>query len=141
MQNDNEIKRINNFLSTAGPLILEFVDAILCSLGLEVKREGTGLETAFVVKHNEGDIKFYVHNLLLEIATIDRDEEPLRFDERLRDFDFFMSKTKQIVQSKLNILMKVFSTDDIEAAIEKIKTESEHYERINIWMLDPKKFN
>jgi len=138
MQNDNEIKRINNFLSMAGPLILELVSAILRALGSEVKKEGLGLDSAFLVKCGNGEIKFYVHNLLLEIATRDRDEEPLRFDERLSDFDYFVAKTGRIIQSKIDILGYLTSGKDLERALDDITARADKYERIRIWRIDQK---
>lgn len=81
-------------------------------------------------------MKFYLHNLFLEIATVDRDENPLRFDENLRDFDYFLAKTARVVESKLNVLFHVFSKEDIDAAIESISQDAKQYGRIRIWKFD-----
>jgi hypothetical protein len=67
------------------------------------------LKTEFHIKSGEKEMTFYLHNLLLEIATIDRDENPLRFDDRLVDFDYFAKKTARIIESKLKILFKLLS--------------------------------
>jgi hypothetical protein len=83
-------------------------------------------------------MKFFVHNLFLEIATKDRDEKPLRFDEGLCDFDYFMDKTTRLIQSKLNILSRLIPAEDMEAAIESISRDAGQYDRIRIWKFDQK---
>ena len=62
-----------------------------------------------------------------------KDEEPLRFDERLRDFDFFLAKTTYVVQSKLAVLSRLLGQEDVDAAIENISQNAEQYERLRIW--------
>jgi hypothetical protein len=136
MQEQKEIIKINHFLNMVLPLVAELVSAILRSAGAEVQKEGSGLDTAFSIKSGEKEAKFYLHNLLLEIATLDRDEEPLRFDERLRDFDFFLAKTANAIQSKLRILFHVLEEDDIKAAVKNISRDAKLYERVRIWQFD-----
>jgi len=99
MQNPKETAKINHFLSLVLPIVVDVVRTILQSFDWQVKEEGHGLDLAFSIKSGEKEIKFFMHNLLMEIATIDRDENPLRFDENLRDFDFFLAKTVRLTQS------------------------------------------
>lgn len=77
---------------------------LLQSAGLTVKEESRGLDMVFYIRSGEKEVNFYLQNLLLEIATIDRDEEHLRFDKNLRNFEFFLNKTSQLVKSKLKFL-------------------------------------
>ena len=139
MQKDKEIDRINNFLCVVPPIVARFVKTLLESSGLQVRQEGKGLDLAFSVKKGGKEAKMYLQNLLLEIATIDRDENPLRFDENLRDFDFFLAKTARLVQSKLKILFHILGEEDVETAIEKIIQDAKQYERVRIWQFDQKK--
>lgn len=139
MQNDKETDRINNFLCMVSPIVAGFAKSQLLSTGLQVTQEGRGLSTAFSVKKNDREAKMYLQNLLLEIATIDRDEEPLRFDENLRDFDFFLAKTARLTESKLKVLFHLFGEDDVDTAIENIAKDAKQYERIRIWQIDQKK--
>jgi hypothetical protein len=138
MQNQVEIAKINHFLARVSPVIVEITRGILQALGCEVKEEGSGLDLAFSIKSGQKELKFYLRNLLLEIVTIDRDEEPLRFDEGLRDFDYFMAKMAHAINSKLWVLFEVLKEDDLEAAIENVCKEAENYERIRIWRFDEK---
>jgi len=92
-----------------------------------------GLDLTFSISAGEAQVKFFLHNLFLEIATVDRDEDPLRFDERLRDFDFFLCKTADLIQSKLRILLHLMEEEDIEAAVKKIQADAADYERVRIW--------
>ena len=138
MQKDKEIDRINHFLCLVSPIVARFVKMLLESSGLQVQQEGKGLDLAFSVKKDGKETKMYLQNLLLEIVTIDRDEQPLRFDENLRDFDFFLAKTARLVQSKLKILFHILGEEDVEAAIEKISQDARQYERVRIWQFDQK---
>lgn len=136
MQNQNETIRINRFLNFTLPLIVDIANAALQSSGLGAIKEGNGLDTAFRIKSGEKEVKFFMHNLLLEITTIDRDEENLRFDERLRDFDYFLDKTIRLTHSKLKVLFHLFTEEDI--AIDDIIQDAKEYERIRIWRFDQK---
>jgi hypothetical protein len=136
MQNHTEIRKINQFLMMVSPMVLKLVEKILKSFEFEVKKEGYGLDLSFSIKKGEKEAKFYLQNLLLEIVTVDRDEKPLRFDENLRDFDFFLAKTARLTQSKLKILFSLLREEDVDAAIESINRDARNYERIRIWRFD-----
>jgi hypothetical protein len=138
MQNQNEIAKINHFLALMLPVVVDVVKRILQAFGCQVAEEGNGLDLAFSIRSGEKQVKFYLQNLLLEIATVDRDEQPLIFDERLRDFDYFLSKMVRVTQSKLNVLFHLLGQEDVDAAIENITKDAKQYERIRIWRLDQK---
>jgi len=118
------------------PIIADIVKAILRSLNFQIMEKGCGLDMVFIIKRDGKHAEFYLRNLFLEIATVDRDQEPLRFDENLRDFDQFLAKTAGIVESKLNILFHLFGEEDMDAAIESIIKDAKRYERIRIWRFD-----
>jgi len=134
-----EDKRIAYFLSQVSPIIVNYVARLLQLAGLQVTQENSGLNTAFSIKKKDKEAKMYLENLLLEIATVDRDQDPLRFDENLRDFDFFMAKLVNLTESKLKILFHFFTEENIDAAIDKISLDAKQYERIRIWQIDQKK--
>jgi len=138
MQDKNEIAEINHFLAVVSPIVVEVIKTILQSLDWQVKQEGCGLDMVFAIKQNDKEAEFYLHNLFLEIATIDRDQDPLQFDENLWDFDYFLAKMARGIQSKLNVLFKMFGQEDMDAAIESITKDSKQYERIRIWRFDSK---
>ena len=136
MQDQNEISRINRFLRMVSPIVIGQVKMILQSAGLKVEEKGSGSELIFIIKSGEKEIHFSPYNLLLEIVSIDRDEVPLRFDENLQDFGFFLDKMARLTQSKLQILFKLLAEDDVEKAIDKISLDAEQYQRIRIWRFD-----
>jgi hypothetical protein len=138
MQDKNEIAKINHFLTVVSPIVVEVIKTILQSLDWQVKQQGCGLDLFFSIKQDEKEAQFYLHNLFLEIATIDRDAQPLMFDENLRDFDYFLAKMARLIQSKLNVLFQLLGQEDIDAAIESITKDSKQYERIRIWRFDSK---
>ncbi|MHC4536924.1 MAG: hypothetical protein ACYS6K_23500 [Planctomycetota bacterium] len=136
MQDRNEISRINRFLHMASPIVIGQVKMILQSTGLQVEEKGSGSELVFIIKSGEKEIHFSPYNLLLEIASLDRDHVPLRFDENLQDFGFFLDKMARLTQSKLQILFKLLAEKDVEKAIDKISMDAEQYQRIRIWRFD-----
>lgn len=136
MQDSDQKIKITGFLRVALPIVADVVRTFFKAFDCEVKEEGQGLDLAFSIKKGEKEVKFYMHNLLLEIATIDRDANPLRFDERLRDFDYFLAKTTRLVGSKLWILLQLLSEDDVDEAIENVCRDAKQYERIRIWRFD-----
>jgi hypothetical protein len=130
--------KTTRFLAAMSPLIAEIIKAILHSRGFRIEEQGHGLETVLVIKSGEKRADFHLHNLLLEIATIDRDEIPLRFDEGLRDPGYFLAKADRLIKAKLDILFKILSEEDVDAAIEKILQDKGQYERIRVWRFDEK---
>jgi len=138
MQNQTEIKRINKFLYFVAPIITAQVKTLLHLASLKVKQESHGLDLVFSISSGKKEVQFHLQNLLLEIATIDRDDEPLRFDENLRDFDYFVTKTVRVTQSKLNVLFHFLGEEDVDAAIENITKDAKQFERVRIWRFDQK---
>jgi len=136
MQNLKDSVKINYFLQAVTPIVVDIVQAILKSTDWQIERKGKALDTWFSIKAGDKETVFYLHNLLLEIATIDRDQNPLRFDERLRDFDCFVEKTIRLTESKLKILFQLFGQDDIDKAIKNIEQSANQYERIRILRFD-----
>ncbi|MBN2272142.1 MAG: hypothetical protein JXN61_16125 [Sedimentisphaerales bacterium] len=139
MQEQIDITKINHFLAEVGPIIVGITKAILHALGCKIEDEGHGLDLAFSIKSGEMTLKFYLRNLLLEIVTIDRDEEPLRFDEGLKDFEYFLAKMGRAINSKLRVVFEVLKEDDLDAAVENICKDAKDYERIQIWRFDQNK--
>jgi len=137
-ENPTESEKINSFICLVSPIVTGSLKKLLQAAGFEVKQEGSNLNTELIIQKGEKKAEMYLQNLLLEIATVDRDEEPLRFDENLRDFDFFLAKSAQLTESKLRILFHLFSEDDVDAAIDKISLDAKQYERIRIWQIDQK---
>ena len=136
MQNLKDSVKINHFLQAVTPIVVDLVQAILKSTDWQIERKGKGLDTSFSIKAGDKETVFYLHNLFLEIASIDRDQNPMRFDERLRDFDYFIEKTIRLTESKLKILFQLFGQDDIDKAIKDIEQTAGQYERIRILRFD-----
>ena len=138
MQDKKEIERINRFIWLISPIVAGAIKNLLQIAGLKVSQQGCGLDTTFSIEKDGRKTEMYLHNLLLEIATINRDERPLRFDERLRDFDYFLAKMVRVTESKLYVLFEIIFQKDIDAAIESISRHAKDYERIRICRFNQK---
>jgi len=139
MQNQNETAKINHFLCVVSPIIVGHMKMLCQSTGAKVREQGRGLDLSLLIKSGKKKIKFFLHNLFMEIATIDRDDDPLRFDERLRDFNFFLAKMTRLAQNKLKILFHLLLEEDVDAAIEDIGRDAKQFERVRIWRFDQQK--
>ena len=128
--------KINIFIRAVTPLVINLVEAILKSTKRQIVCKGQGLDTLFSIKLDGKEIVFCLHNLFLEVATIDRDHTPLRFDEQLKDFGYFIGKVNHLAESKLNILFQLLDHEDIGKAIKNIEQNSSRYERIRIVKFD-----
>jgi hypothetical protein len=137
-ENLTENEKIGRFIYLVSPIVTGSLKRLLQAAGFQVKQGGSNLNTALIIQKGKKKAEMYLHNLLLEIATIDRDEEPLRFDTRLKDFDFFLAKTADLTQSKLKVLFHIFDEEDVDVAIENISLDAKDYERIRIWQFDQK---
>jgi hypothetical protein len=118
------------------PFILCSTKSFLQAAGLKVEEENYGMDTTLHIKSGKKEIALYMGNLFLEVATVDRDERPLRFDERLCRFDYFIDKVSRAVLSKLKILFILLGHEDIDEAMESITDLAADYERIRIVKLD-----
>ena len=132
-------RRIDAFILLSTPIIADVVSTILYSSGFKVRCSGNGLDMVFCVTHEEREFHFHMHNLLLEIATVDRDESPLRFDHRLKSFEYFVAKANRLIDSKLKVLFELVFEDDLDKAKENIAKLACQYQRIRIWSLDQDK--
>ncbi len=136
MHTSKDSAKINLFFQAVTPIVVDLVDAILKSTNWQISRKGKGLDTLFSIKAGDKESVFYLHNLLLEIATIDRDQIPLGFDEQLMDFSYFAEKAIRLTESKLKILFQLFGYEDVDEAIKNIEQDSGQYERLRIMRID-----
>ena len=136
MQDKSEITEINDFLSLTGPAVTAQVKMILQSAGLKVREAGRGPDLTFTLKSGHKEVEFCPHNLLMDIATVDRNEETLRFDNDLRDFDYFLAKKARFIESKLKVVFQFLTEDNLDVAVDNIFRNTNSYERIHIWRFD-----
>ena len=132
MKLEDDERKVAAFIAFSWPIVADLVRTVFERLGCKVCCRGYGLDAVLEIEAGERKASFYLHNLLLEIATVDRDERPLRFDENLADFEFFLRKTLRLVQGKIFILQQFFSAGDVEAAIEKLSEMAKDYQRLRI---------
>jgi hypothetical protein len=118
-----ELAKIARFLTVLAPFIQETVKRPLIASGFEVVASGEGFDLSYDIRHEDKRAVFYFRNMYLEIATVDRDAEPLKFDERLGDYRYFLSKTFEVIKSKLDILLKLLKSTDTDKTIDEIFAE------------------
>jgi len=136
MQNENEITKITHYIREVLPIVAKLVKIFLESYNYQIKQKGCGFDLAFSISSGDREANFFLQNLLLEIATVDTHEDPLMFDERLRDFDYFLAKTARQAQSKLKVTSQLLGEEDVETAIENLCRNAGRFEQIQIWRFD-----
>ncbi len=139
MQEKSKTMEINVFLSLTGPAIVAQVKMILQSAGLKVRETGCGPDLTFILKSGHKEIEFCPHNLLMDIAAIDRNEVPVRFDTNLRDFEHFLTKKARVIESRLKVVFQFLTEDNMDVAVDNINRNAKKDERIRIWRFDRKK--
>ena len=104
--------------------------------GCSVKPEREGLQLCFQIEAGQLGAVFFFGNLYLEIVTKDRDAEPLEFDRRLEDFDFFARKVAVAVRGKVAVLQKVLKKGNLEQKMDEVWKLASDYQRLKILKLD-----
>ena len=107
MQNQEEAQKINQFLSIVSPTIVGQVRLMFQSTGAKIRQYGHGLEVVLLIESGKKLIRFSLQSLFMEIATINADENQLRFDEKLLDYNFFLDKMLCSVRSRTSILFRL----------------------------------
>jgi hypothetical protein len=131
----SDYSAIDRFIELFSDGIIKTVMTLFEAMEIEAVLEGEGIESCIHVKNGEKSCDFFMGNLLLEIATIDRDDRPLVFDKALIDPDRFYEKSSKAITSKLAVLMPLLMADDHKKAIEDVKN-MKGYERIRIIEVD-----
>jgi len=121
--NETEAIKIASFLVATTRAIAEITRKLLEMCGCEVTAIGEALDLQYDVRYGDMKAVLYFRNLYLEIATVDRDAEPLQFDEKLRDYNYFSAKATHIIRSRLEILLKMLESKDTDRTIDEIFNE------------------
>jgi hypothetical protein len=117
---EKELNKIADFLAATSGCIKSTVRMILERAGCNVIEHGHKFNLYFEVRYGKNCAHFFLQNLYLEIATRDRDARPLQFDDKLKDFSYFVRKTMFVIQSKLKVLLELLTNHDMDKAIEKV---------------------
>jgi len=116
-------KLITATAAFCSPMVKGYIQEILEKEGYSCEEKEKGWEEFLEIKaKDEKEVKaqFFLHNLYLEIATKDRDDEPLEWDTRLLDSSFFQEKATTIIFSKIRPLLIALSTNDAKKLDEKL---------------------
>ncbi len=73
MQEQIEKLKISEFVNFILPIACGILKQTFETMGISAEQMGIGLDTIFFIKKDDKEVEFYLNNLLLEIATIDRD--------------------------------------------------------------------
>lgn len=120
MQNRIENPKINQFIQ--GMLeqnCVDFIKVHLQAAFQDVQQKGTGLDAVFHINFNGNKTKFFVKDLLIELAAIDKNEEPLRYDEDLCRLQYFQAKFEMVSTKMINLMLEQllfepdFNLDDV----------------------------
>ena len=129
---------IDGFIGAMSMVIIAYTKDEIHARGMTVeKEEGQGINAVLFLISGNNDgrrVEFSFKNTLLEIATMDRDEEPLRFDHSLKDHNYYMHKVKRIMCSKIQIFECVLNSSSHGDIHENLKDlfNTGGYERMRI---------
>jgi len=127
-----EYDKIDQCLKKAAPLALKLLEAAFTDNNIDFTLTGTGLDMKYELSKGKFGSSMFMRNLLLEIATVDRDTEPLRYDYRLDDMEFLFRRIVETVGSKLAVLLPVMNGKGIKS----VRKLAPNYERLKIKILE-----
>jgi hypothetical protein len=145
MKNDADIKHsnddsedyrmISHVTEIAAPKVTAYIREQYRAEGLVSQEEGQGPDTTITVTRNGNTSVYILWNTLIEIASIDIDDVPLRFDEGLWDYYYFVKKMKEVVEIRIRVILgslNAKNSDDLREHLKKCY-ETGDYERICRW--------
>jgi len=110
------------------PIVKGCVQHILEKQGYSCEKKGKGWEEFFeittkITTKGKSDMtgQFFLHNLYLEIATKDRDDEQLEWDRRLSNSSLFHKKVITKIDEKIRPLLISLSTNNPDKLREKLR--------------------
>jgi hypothetical protein len=127
-------KHLRMFKATSpliGPVVLKMIEAEFTARKLSYERCGTGFDICYKVGKDSHSTILYIHNLMFEILTVDRDANPLEFDERILKSDYCMHKIAGQVASKLFVLFAWLDGKSAKEIADMVQTEG-NYERFRL---------
>ncbi len=87
------------------------------------------------VKH----IEYYLHNTFVEILCVDRDDDPLIFDEKIEeDLKYTINKIGSVLEGRYILITGVLEGKTIEEIYEE---NSDKYERVRKKIVDADEYN
>lgn len=135
LQLTEDERQVAVFLAFVGPALAEALSDYLQARGFEIVKIGEGIRQRFTVRNGVHEATLFLRNLFLEIATVDGHEEPLQFDTKLREFDYFTAKATHVVDSKIRLLARMLETENMDEVLEGLDTE---YGKVKILRIDKK---
>jgi hypothetical protein len=132
----SKYEKINHCLNKVAPVVLRLLVTTFKDNNIDYKLMGKGLDLKYELRKNKLSSAMFLHNLFIEIATTDRDLEPLRYDYRLDNPAFLLNRVLGVVASKVAPILPLM--DGINPKdVEKIaKSYHPNYERFNIALLN-----
>ncbi|OHB52630.1 MAG: hypothetical protein A2Y12_03680 [Planctomycetes bacterium GWF2_42_9] len=137
-KNQIEYDKINRCLSKIAPIVLLTLESTFAENGIEFKLVGKGLDSKYQLKKGSLECSMFLHNLFLEVATVDRDATPLKYNNRMDDNEMLLARIIEIVDSKLAPLLLLIAGKDADEIERLAKQSHPGYERFNITMLKDK---
>ena len=141
-RNVGDEKKIASFLAATIPMTTDYLRHCLRLKGWKFKEKGAGLYRAFHIKSNKTGIEgeFHIYNLVLDIVTIDRHKQPLKFDEGVLDFNYFFKKATENINLRLRVITRLLEQKDTNQAIEQVTKEAQKCgDWMRIWKLGKEK--
>lgn len=135
----NDMKMIGKFLEIFGDVLIELTKYKIAKFGYNVEITGKYLDTILIISKKDSKVdrmELHIHNMFMEIFTMDRDENPLRFDYGVIDYDYFEKKYEDIINSRVSMIDTMMKSDSKNLKENVINKHSKDMERINIIEID-----
>ena len=98
--------------------------------------EDGGIELGYLLVAGDNRFDFRLGNALKELLSIDRDEQPMRFDFKLKDMDKGMAKLETILVGRLELLRAMIESKDKEEFKRRMEELGRYFDKIRFWYSD-----
>ena len=95
-----------------------------------------GIELGYLLVAGDNRFDFRLGNALKELLSIDRDEQPMRFDFDLKDIERGMEKLERIVVGRLELLRTMLESKDKEEFKQRMEGLGRYFDRMRFWYSD-----
>ncbi len=122
------------------PELVRRVEAGVKALGAKIKKkamlkfeDGTVCPALFLRGKRGWELELRLRNAMEDFLLLDRDEKPVRLDQRLFDEEFAEKKLSEVVESRLAMVRALNETRKVGEVAGKIQKLGGKYGTYRIW--------
>ena len=134
---EQNVSLIAGYINTFGPPIAGLLIASFEGKGYNVVACNPGLNMQLEVSKDNKTTVLYLRGLFLDIATTDRDADPLIFDTRITDLSEAAKKISRVLRDRIELVERLMGAETNEDMAQVTKDLAHKFERLKMTMIEP----